>query len=593
MKDEKLNKIIPTDELDNVLPKYEPVKLSGKNLAQQYVSAFNTGMNIYQCINQLQGSISGTIHAVNNVVESWNDSVDDTLSKSIEITQKTATEQFNKEWTAKQPELIEQVNTLTTNQFNNEKSIFNDELKTLNARMDTFTKLPEGSTTGDAELQDIRVGANGVTYDTAGNAVRGQYDKLNAKIIDNDNFLNSYILGNLNDNLLLNYKNYIDDKYIELGGNIGTNQDYCYTGKKIPVKPNDNYQLSINHLSFVAFYKIDGSFISSVLSEDKTYTKDIQTPDECYYVALSLNKDDKNKVRFSYKKNSNLLIVDKYGNGDFTTINSALNKAYLIESKENPITILIHPGVYEEVLFIQGAHYVSLIGTNRNDCIIIDETALYNNAPLRIQGQCYVANLSIISTANKYSSSTGSGHDGWVTDVLNGVKNPEWLGTIGSYAVHCDDATNGENTTSRFENCYMYSETFPAFGGGMQLNNTIELVDCHLVTNIDKRIYDAGIGNIQGTLLVHGKFPTSQVAEPNQKLFVKDCYIEGVNSKCVNMYPSENAPKASIIYINNTFMNNHVNTIEELIAFSFDTKYIEKCSNGNNLNFFNRILFNS
>lgn len=134
--------IINDDKLQNILPKYSELKLSGKNLAQQYVSAFNTGMNIYQCINQLQGYVEWTIKAVNDVVVQWNNVVDSQLQDSINATKQATTEQFNIKWQENKEQLHTEIEGIIQNQFKQDweerENAINTKINAVSTDLATF-----------------------------------------------------------------------------------------------------------------------------------------------------------------------------------------------------------------------------------------------------------------------------------------------------------------------------------------------------------------------------------------------------------------------------------------------------------------------
>lgn len=70
------------------------------------------------------------------------------------------------------------------------ETYMNNQLSVERARIDSFVALKDGSTTGDAELIDVRVGADGKTYTSAGTSIRKQFDGIQNKIVYGYVFLN-------------------------------------------------------------------------------------------------------------------------------------------------------------------------------------------------------------------------------------------------------------------------------------------------------------------------------------------------------------------------------------------------------------------
>lgn len=159
-------------------------------------------------------------------------------------------------------------------------------------RINNLAKLQEGSTTGDAELADVRVGADGKTYENAGEAVRGQVTALKEDL--NDKCVNDYDLYEYSENRL-HLNNLMKNMYVTKYGKLEQYDGWALSDY-LPVEKNSIYVWATDYLYqtrvsniYYGLYDINKKWIGCGTTEspDLDERKFIKTDANTAYVRVS------------------------------------------------------------------------------------------------------------------------------------------------------------------------------------------------------------------------------------------------------------------------------------------------------------------
>jgi hypothetical protein len=187
------------------------------------------------------------------------------------------------------------------------------------ARISNLAKLPSGSTTGDAELQDIRTGEDGMVYDNAGEAVRQQIGSLKKSSCDNHNLIQVAI------NEFDGYRS-LHDQVIEDGGM------HCAVSDFIPCVPKQKFRykgFANANVYSACFFDSNKEIIGHEQYDSKyTYTE-VEIPKNCYFVKFQ---------SFGYKSQSGIAELD-FKWTDSTDLKNMLSFPQMEENKKNIVKL--------------------------------------------------------------------------------------------------------------------------------------------------------------------------------------------------------------------------------------------------------------
>lgn len=227
-------------------------------------------------------------------------------------------------------------------------------------RMDNFTSLPDGSTSGDAELTDIRIGADGTKYGSAGEAVREQVLKAKAENDSLKEDLEKEIHSMTSSMIYVEpinifNKNEVEDGYRTVDGQLHAANNYK-TSNYVKVEEGKTIYASFGSMRFIVAYDLHKNVLSDKGSHDACYSYTV--PNGVAYIKISISIDYLNDTVIAYKEADKYTPyfepyykIDNKANVGYVTVTGSIENGQILKTSYNNIkknkTISFHADIIE------------------------------------------------------------------------------------------------------------------------------------------------------------------------------------------------------------------------------------------------------
>lgn len=363
----------------------------------------------------------------------------------------------------------------------------NGAIDVLRARMDTFEALEDGSTTGDAELADIRVAYDGVTYPTAGDAVRGQASGLNDKIANK-------IEKEITSFNLFNPAKATTGYYIGSGGNpVATSANY-FVSDYIPITGGKRYYLQGTQNQGLAYYDANKTYLSYDTANHANGTNTSTSAAFIRFTGVTANINTTflmdaeirpyiiniaTNERFVYSEGN---VADELRNETKIFSHEVSTAAELCSAITAVAQFALPDNIITNIYLNEGTYVLTRALTGNVPNSGSNGLTLPNNCNLIGKGKGAIISLDL-------TGETASVQSLQSTLNLNKNNNLENITLIAKncrYALHNDGGSTNANATEHFKNCTFIHEGNPdgnwayptSVGEGTCSNANIIYEDC-------------------------------------------------------------------------------------------------------------------